>query len=73
MKKNGGGSIFLLPFKLLWAFVSLIFGITGRIIAFVVAVACLALGTLLTGTVVGAVAGIPLIIVGIFLLVRSLF
>ena len=73
MKSSNDSSILMLPFRLLWSLVSFVIGLTGRIIAFFIAVVCLTLGVLLTGTVIGAVVGIPLIIVGLFLLVRSLF
>lgn len=65
--------LLLQPFRALWALVSFVVRFAGRIVAFFLAVVSLALGTLLTSTVIGAVIGIPLIVIGLFLLARSLF
>jgi hypothetical protein len=65
--------IVLWPFRLLWALLSAILALTGRLIAILVGVAFVVAGLVLTVTVVGSVVGIPMIILGLMLLVRGIF
>ena len=69
MKMN----ILLFPFRAAWWLVSLAFSITGRLIGIIVGGLLLAIGLGLTVTIFMAILGIPLIIIGFLLIVRSLF
>ena len=62
-----------LPFVGLWDLVAWIIGLTGRLIAVVLGLVFLVVGVILTITVVGAIIGIPLIIIGFLLVLRGLW
>jgi len=61
------------PFELIWKLIAGILTITGRLVAGIIGSVLIALGALLCLTVIGAIAGIPMIIIGVLLLIRSLF
>lgn len=61
------------PFYLLWWAVSFVFKILGSILTAILGLVLIVTGVALTITLVGAVAGIPMIGAGALLLVRSLF
>ncbi len=65
--------ILFAPFVWLWQLVTFILGLTGRLLAVVVGFLLLSVGLLLTLTLVGAIIGIPVLIVGFALVVRGLF
>ena len=64
---------FLWPFKLIWDLLALILNVTGRIIGAVLGLVLLIVGLVLTILVFAAPVGIPLMIFGFMLMVRSLF
>jgi hypothetical protein len=64
---------YLWPVVALWRLVAAVIGLTGRLIAVLLGIVLLIVGGLLTMTVVGAVAGIPLIIVGLLVIARGIF
>lgn len=66
-------SILLAPFVWLWQLVTFILGLTGRLLAVLLGFVLLVLGLLVTLTVIGAIIGIPMLIVGFALIVRGLF
>lgn len=66
-------SLLTWPFRALWRLATFVVGLTGRLIAVVVGLALVLVGTVLTATVVGAVVGIPLIALGLMLIARGLF
>ena len=63
----------LWPVVALWRLVAWVLKLTGRLIAAVLGLVLMIVGVLLTVTIVGAVAGIPLIIFGFMLMLRSIF
>ena len=63
----------LRPFIWLWNFVAYIITLTGRLLAVVIGIVLMAVGVILTITVIGAILGIPLIIFGFLLVVRGLW
>ena len=65
--------ILLWPFYALWRLVTAILELTGRLVLGVLGVALVVTGGILTATVVGAPVGIPLILLGVLLVARSLF
>jgi len=65
--------ILLWPLAVLWRLVTLIFELTGRLIAVLLGIVLLIVGVVLTLTVIGAVVGVPLMVTGVMLIVRALF
>jgi hypothetical protein len=63
----------LWPFVALWRLVTGILLLIGRLAALLIGFILLVVGAILTVTVVGAVVGIPLALVGLLLVVRSLY
>jgi hypothetical protein len=64
---------YLWPFWAIWRLVVIIIGLTGRLVGAILGLALLIVGIVLSLTVVGAFAGIPLGLLGILLMVRSIF
>lgn len=64
---------FLWPFTIAWDVVTSILVLVGRIICAALGLALMAVGVMLTMTMVGAWVGIPLATLGMLLLVRALF
>ncbi len=64
---------FLWPFKALWDLVIWIVSLTGRLIAVVLGLVFLLVGAILTVTIVGAIIGIPLAVLGLLLVIRGLW
>lgn len=63
----------LLPFLAIWNLVTWVLKLTGRLVAALLGIAAMALGIVLTLTVIGAILGIPLVIFGFLLMLRSIF
>jgi hypothetical protein len=66
-------SCLLWPFVALWRLTTLVFELTGRLVAIVLGVVLMILGVIVCLTVVGAVVGVPLILCGLLLVARGLF
>ena len=64
---------FLWPFAALWSLLSFILKLTGRLLAAVLGLVLMIAGVLLTVVIVAAPVGIPLFILGLLLIVRSIF
>jgi len=65
--------ILLWPFTALWFLLGLILRLTGRLLAAIMGLAFMIIGISLTFLVVAAPVGIPLIILGFLLMIRSIF
>jgi hypothetical protein len=65
--------ILLWPFLLVWRVIALILSLTGRLLGIALGFVFITVGVLLTLTGIGAVIGIPLIILGFLLISRGLF
>ena len=63
---------FLWPFVALWDLLTWILNLTGRLIAAVLSVVLMVVGIIVTVTVIAAPVGIPLIIFGLLLMIRSI-
>ena len=63
----------LWPFMALWRLVTFILEMTGRFVAIVLGFVLMAVGVLVSLTVVGAVVGIPVALFGLLLVFRGLF
>lgn len=64
---------FLWPFVALGDLITWILQITGRLVAAILGLVLTIVGAILTVTVVGAVIGLPLIVFGLMLMIRSIF
>lgn len=63
----------LWPFYAIWRLVAGILILTGRLVGVVLGLALVVVGVLLSLTVIGAVPGVPLALLGGLLVVRGLF
>jgi len=64
---------YLWPFVALWRFVTWILQLTGRLMAVVLGLALMTVGVLISLTVIGAILGVPLALLGLLLVLRGLF
>ncbi len=64
---------YLWPFTALWDLLAFILKLTGRIVGAVLGLVLLIAGLLLTVLVISAPVGIPLGLLGILLMLRSIF
>jgi len=66
-------SILLFPFRVIWWVISFLFSLTGRLLGIIIGSVLMVVGLALTFTFVGAVFGIPIVILGLLLIVKSVF
>lgn len=66
-------SWFFWPFVVVWNLLALVLNITGRILAGVLGVILMIVGMVLTLTIAAAPVGIPIAILGLLLIIRSIF
>jgi hypothetical protein len=64
---------YLWPFAALWKLLAVIVELTGRFVAMVLGIVFIVVGIIVSLTIVGALVGIPLAIVGLLLLLRGMF
>ncbi len=64
---------FLWPFAALWKLLAVIVELTGRFLAMVLGLVFILVGAIVSLTVIGAIIGIPLAIIGLLLLLRGIF
>jgi hypothetical protein len=64
---------YLLPFAALWKLLAVIVELTGRFVAMVLGIVFILVGVIVSLTIVGAIIGVPLAIVGLLLLFRGMF
>lgn len=65
--------ILAFPLMLIWRLTRLIVEAVGRLLAVVIVFVFLVVGTLLTLTGIGAIVGVPLLILGLALIVKGVF
>ncbi|PCJ51497.1 MAG: hypothetical protein COA73_17295 [Candidatus Hydrogenedentota bacterium] len=65
--------LFFWPIILLWKCVTWVCKSIGIMLCLVLGVALMGAGYILTSTIIGAILGIPLMIIGFFLLLRALY
>ena len=63
----------LWPFVALWGLLSGIISITGRLIAVIIGGVLILAGAIISLTIIGALIGIPLAILGLLIILRGLF
>ena len=64
---------YLWPFAALWKLLAVIVELTGRFVALVLGIVFIIVGAIVSLTIIGAIIGIPLAIVGLLLLLRGMF
>jgi hypothetical protein len=64
---------FLWPFVAIWRLVAGIVELTGRLVAVILGAVFMIVGAIVSVTVIGAVIGIPLAILGFLMILRGLF
>ena len=67
------GSFLVWPVTALWRLLTGLMALVGRVVILALGFVLVVAGALLTVTVVGAVIGVPLMLVGVLLMVRSIF
>jgi hypothetical protein len=63
----------LWPFIVLWKLLAIIVELTGRFVAMVLGVVFIIVGFIVSLTIIGAIVGVPLAIIGLLLLLRGIF
>lgn len=66
-------AILLWPFRLVWRFIGFAFRLMGKMMTLAIGFVLLVAGIVLTCTIAGAFVGIPLLLLGGLLMVRSVF
>jgi hypothetical protein len=64
---------YLWPFAAIWKLLAVIVEMTGRFVAMVLGIVLMLAGGLVSLTIVGAIVGIPLAIIGLLLFLRGIF
>jgi len=64
---------YLWPFAAIWKLLAVIVELTGRFVAMVLGLVLILVGVIVSLTIVGAIIGVPLAIVGLLLLFRGMF
>jgi hypothetical protein len=64
---------YLWPFAAIWKLLAVIVELTGRFVAMVLGIVLILVGVIVSLTIVGAIIGVPLAIVGLLLLFRGMF
>ena len=64
---------YLWPFVALWKLLAVIVEMTGRFVAMVLGIVLIIVGVIVSLTIIGAIVGVPLAIVGLLLLLRGIF
>ncbi len=64
---------YLWPFVALWKLLAMIVEMTGRFVAMVLGIVFIIVGIIVSLTIIGAIVGVPLAIIGLLLLLRGIF
>jgi hypothetical protein len=63
---------YLWPFAALWKLLAVIVELTGRFLAMVLGFVFIIVGVILSLTIIGAIIGVPLAIIGLLLFLRGI-
>jgi hypothetical protein len=63
----------LWPFIAIWKLLSIIVEMTGRFVAMVLGIVLIIVGVVVSLTIIGAIVGVPLAIIGLLLFFRGMF
>ena len=64
---------YLWPFAAIWKLLAVIVEMTGRLVAMILGFGLMIVGVLVSLTIVGAIVGVPLAIVGLLLFLKGIF
>ena len=64
---------YLWPFAAIWKLLAVIVEMTGRFVAMVLGIVLFIVGVIVSLTLVGAIVGVPLALIGLLLFFRGLF
>ena len=64
---------YLWPFAAIWKLLAVIVELTGRLVAMILGIVLMLVSGIVTLTVVGAIIGIPLAIIGLLLFLKGMF
>jgi hypothetical protein len=64
---------FLWPLVAIWRLLAVIVELTGRFVAMVLGIIFIIVGVVVSLTIVGAIVGIPLAVIGLLILLRGIF
>jgi len=64
---------YLWPFAAIWKLLAVIVELTGRLVAMILGIVLMIAGGIISLTVIGAIVGIPLAIVGLMLFLKGMF
>jgi hypothetical protein len=64
---------YLWPFAAIWKLLAVIVEMTGRLIAMILGIVLMIVGALVSLTVIGAIVGIPLAMIGLLLFLKGVF
>jgi len=64
--------LLVLPFKLVFWFVTVLIGLVGRLVVAIIGFALLIVGIVVSLTIVGAIVGVPLALLGLLLMIGSI-
>lgn len=64
---------FLWPFVAIWRLLAIIVEMTGRFVAMVLGIVFIIVGVIVSLTIIGAIVGVPLALIGLLIFLRGLF
>ena len=64
---------YLWPFAAIWKLLAVIVELTGRLVAMILGIVLMIVGGIVSLTVIGAIVGIPLAIIGLLLFLKGMF
>ena len=64
---------YLWPFAAIWKLLAVIVELTGRLVAMILGIVLMLIAGIISLTVIGAIVGIPLAIVGLLLFLKGMF
>jgi len=64
---------YLWPFAAIWKLIAVIVEMTGRFLAMIIGIILMIVGGIISLTIIGAIIGIPLAIVGLLLFLKGIF
>jgi len=64
---------YLWPFAAIWKLLAVIVELTGRFVAMVIGILLIIVGVIVSLTIVGAIVGVPLAVIGLLLFLKGIF
>ena len=64
---------YLWPFAALWKLLAVIVELTGRFVAMVLGLVFMLVGVIVSLTIIGAIVGVPMAVIGLLLFLKGIF